>query len=194
MRESREDAWLEVEALSGSIREQIRNAPRVPLEIISCPLGKSVNHGGILRTAEAFRIEMVTFAHEEDHANDFSGNRGSTRWQPYRWLSPLEALAEKPNRLKIALTLSDEAVDFATFPYRFPMALVVGSEKDGIPDDVLKHCDAHIAIPMFGLMGSLNVATATGIVVQHIVRQYAEETGFEPIREESRQLLDIKMS
>lgn len=189
MREITESAWRDVEALPDSVREQIYVLPRMPIEIIACPLGKEVNHGGILRLAEAFRVERVTFAYEEDGANDFSGNRGAVKWQPYRWLSPQEALAEAEGRQKIALTLTDEAVNFEDVDFQFPVTLVVGSEAQGIPADLVAQCDLVVAIPMFGLMGSLNVATATAIVVQRIASQYARLHGFEAIREESRQLL-----
>lgn len=189
MQEVSESAWLEVEHAAGSLREQIAEMPRMPIEVIACPLGKDVNHGGILRLAEAFRIQRVTFSHEEDGAEDFSGNRGATKWQPYRWLDVHEALDELDGYQKVALTLSDDAVDYEKFDYQFPLAFVVGSEMFGIPKDVAERCDACVAIPMYGLMGSLNVATATAIVLQHIARQYAEAHDFEPIREESKRLL-----
>jgi tRNA G18 (ribose-2'-O)-methylase SpoU len=189
MREVAESAWRETESLPDSVREQIYVLPRMPIEIIACPLGKEVNHGGILRIAEAFRLERVTFAYEGDQANDFSGNRGALKWQPYRWLSPHEALEEAKDRQKIALTLSESAVNFETVDFQFPVTLLVGSEAQGIPQDLVAKCDLAVAIPMFGLMGSLNVATATAVVVQRIASQYARLNGFEAIRDESKRLL-----
>ena len=189
MRETIESAWQQVEETPERMREKILTMPRMPVEIVACPLGKEVNYGGILRIAEAFRIEMVSFEHEPDHANDFSGNRGSTRWQPYRWIAAQDALNQKPEAYKVALTLSDNAVDFAYHDYKFPLVLIVGSEMTGVPKPIAEQCDVCVGIPMFGLMGSLNVATATAIVMQHIARQYGEETGFEPVRDESKRLL-----
>lgn len=191
MREIAEAGWQQVEALPESIRERADLLPRMPIEVIACPLGKAVNHGGLLRVAESFRLERVSFSFEEDKGNDFSGHRGAIRWQPYRWLSAKEAVLEaKANgRQVVALALSASAVNFAAFEYRYPMSLVVGSEIDGIPDDILDHCDGCVAIPMFGLMESLNVATATAIVTHHISSQYAKANGFEPLRDESKRLL-----
>ena len=189
MREVAESAWQEIDGLPESVRDQAMVLPRIPLEIIACPLGKEVNQGGLLRLAEAFRIEQVSFAFEEDKANDFSGHRGAMRWQPYRWIDPAEALAQAKDRQKIALTLSETAVNFETLDYRFPISLLVGSELDGVPKELVDQCDACVAIPMFGLMGSLNVATATAIILQHIAGEYFKQTGFQPIREESKRLL-----
>jgi 23S rRNA (guanosine2251-2'-O)-methyltransferase len=46
---------------------------------------------------------------------------------------------------------------------RDPLALVFGSEDDGIDGSILKFVDYHITIPMFGKMSSLNVSVATSI-------------------------------
>ena len=190
MREVAESAWQEIDGLPESVRDQALVLPRMPIEILACPLGKEVNQGGILRLAEAFRIELVTFSPEVDRANDFSGHRGSLRWQPHRWRMPLEALAESVGRQKVALTMSETAVNFEDLDYRFPITLVVGSEMEGIPKEIADQCEACVAIPMYGLMGSLNVATATAIVLQHIVSIYANQTGIEPIREQSKRLIN----
>ena len=105
----------------------------------------------------------------------------------------LEALEKAVGRQKVALTLTPTAVNFADFEFKYPLSLVVGSELDGVPDDVLEQCDASVAIPMFGLMGSLNVATATAILVQHVASQYAKQTRFEPLRPESKRLLELNV-
>lgn len=189
MREVHEGAWQQIEELPDSVRERIDYLPRVPIEVIACPLGKEVNHGGILRAAEAFRLEMVTFSYEGDGANDFSGHRGAMRWQPYRWMDSMEALIAPGECYRVALTLNDRAQDFSTFEPKFPMRLVVGSEWSGVPADMVEKCDACIAIPMYGLMGSLNVATATAIVIQKLASEYAKTHGFEPVRDESKRLL-----
>lgn len=189
MREVHAKAWEQVDSLPESLREQIDLLPRVPIEIIACPLGKEVNHGGILRVAEAFRLQLVSFSYEGDGANDFSGHRGAMRWQPYRWIDPMEAVEAEGECYKVALTLNDHAQDFATFEPRFPMRLVVGSEWSGVPEDIVAKCDACVAIPMYGLMGSLNVATATAIVVQKFASEYAKTHGLTPVRDESKKLL-----
>jgi tRNA G18 (ribose-2'-O)-methylase SpoU len=190
MKATAENAWKEVEALPGSMRAGYFDRPRIPVEIIACPLGEEVNHGGILRVAEAFMLEHVTFSYEDDGGNDFSGHRGAIQWQPYDWQNVSEVISTRSARHCVALTLTDEAVAFDRLPYRFPLSILVGSEKNGIPKDIVDQCDDVIAIPMFGLMGSLNVATATAIVVQHVASQYAKANGFQPIRPESQRLLD----
>ncbi len=52
-----------------------------------------------------------------------------------------------------------------------PLALILGSEEDGISPEYLKLCSASAKIPMPGLTESLNVSTAGAIAMFEIVRQ-----------------------
>ena len=54
---------------------------------------------------------------------------------------------------------------------RDPVALVFGSEEDGIDGAILKFIDHHITIPMRGKMSSLNVSVATSICLYEANRQ-----------------------
>lgn len=52
-----------------------------------------------------------------------------------------------------------------------PLAVVMGSEEDGISPELLKLVDAHVKIPLLGSVASLNVSVATGVVLYEAVRQ-----------------------
>ena len=54
-----------------------------------------------------------------------------------------------------------------------PLAIVLGSEDDGISPEILKAVDSHVKIPLLGQVGSLNVSVATGVVLYEVVRQRA---------------------
>ena len=49
--------------------------------------------------------------------------------------------------------------------YAEPAAIVLGSEGRGLHDNVKKHCDFLINIPMAGAVSSLNVSVAAGVVL-----------------------------
>lgn len=49
-------------------------------------------------------------------------------------------------------------------------ALVLGSEESGIAPENLKFCNKRVRIPMFGKIGSLNVAAAGAIAMYELVR------------------------
>ncbi|WP_206170599.1 23S rRNA (guanosine(2251)-2'-O)-methyltransferase RlmB [Spirosoma pollinicola] len=52
-----------------------------------------------------------------------------------------------------------------------PMAIIMGSEEDGISPELLKMVDTHVKIPLLGAVGSLNVSVATGVILYEAVRQ-----------------------
>ncbi len=52
-----------------------------------------------------------------------------------------------------------------------PIALVLGAEDTGISREALEQCDSRICIPMVGIIGSLNVSVAAGVIMYEAVRQ-----------------------
>ena len=47
----------------------------------------------------------------------------------------------------------------------------MGSEEDGISEELLRIADELAAIPMAGRVGSLNVSVATGVALYEAVRK-----------------------
>ncbi|MCG8307070.1 MAG: 23S rRNA (guanosine(2251)-2'-O)-methyltransferase RlmB [Cytophagales bacterium] len=52
-----------------------------------------------------------------------------------------------------------------------PIAIIMGSEENGISGEYLKLCDELVKIPMNGKIESLNVSVSTGIVLYEVLRQ-----------------------
>jgi 23S rRNA (guanosine2251-2'-O)-methyltransferase len=55
--------------------------------------------------------------------------------------------------------------------YSGGVALVVGSEGQGVSRIVREACDATVALPMLGQVNSLNASVAAGIILYEICRQ-----------------------
>ena len=58
-----------------------------------------------------------------------------------------------------------------------PVALILGSEEDGISDVLLREADELARIPMKGKIGSLNVSVAAGVAIYEVVRQHGLKKG-----------------
>jgi 23S rRNA (guanosine2251-2'-O)-methyltransferase len=52
-----------------------------------------------------------------------------------------------------------------------PLAIIMGSEGEGISGEYLKLADEKVAIPIVGEIESLNVSAATSVVLYEAVRQ-----------------------
>lgn len=52
-----------------------------------------------------------------------------------------------------------------------PLAIMMGSEEDGISPEYLKLANDHVKLPINGQIESLNVSVATGVILYEVVRQ-----------------------
>ena len=87
------------------------------------------------------------------------------------------ALNELKNRgLWIYGTAADGSNDLWHTDLRGPVALVIGSEGDGMGRLVRESCDFIIRLPMKGKISSLNASAAAAITMYEVLRQRTENT------------------
>lgn len=79
----------------------------------------------------------------------------------------LHALLQENNCVTVALTPHQDAQDINTiaFPEEQKIALLLGSERDGLSSQVLTSADYQLRIPMFHNTDSLNVAAAAAVAL-----------------------------
>jgi tRNA (guanosine-2'-O-)-methyltransferase len=68
-----------------------------------------------------------------------------------------------------ATDLSEGAGSLLDLPLDKPLAIVFGTEKVGITEQVREHCDLRFKIPMHGFSQSLNISVAAAVCISHIV-------------------------
>jgi 23S rRNA (guanosine2251-2'-O)-methyltransferase len=66
---------------------------------------------------------------------------------------------------------TEGATPYAEADYRDGCIFVLGAEGAGVRPRVLQACDAVVALPMAGRIGSLNVSVAAGVLLYEAVRQ-----------------------
>ena len=66
---------------------------------------------------------------------------------------------------------AEEAVGAAEIDFTGPVAVLMGSEEDGISPDLLNLADVKLKVPMSGQIQSLNVSVAAGIMLFEVARQ-----------------------
>jgi 23S rRNA (guanosine2251-2'-O)-methyltransferase len=70
-----------------------------------------------------------------------------------------------------ALDTGSDAKDIYSTDLPSPLMIVVGAEGKGVSQNVRKHCDLVLSIPMSGKVASLNAATAGSIALFEIYRR-----------------------
>ena len=134
------------------------------------------NFGAIVRSAEVFGVSGIfvgTRHQSEVTAQVARSSAGAVNYVP---IAQVERLAELAGDLRTrgvrVVAASEKSDQRATeFDFRSPSAVIIGSEGRGISNELRGVCDAVVAIPQSGRVGSLNAAVAAGILLYEVRRQ-----------------------
>jgi TrmH family RNA methyltransferase len=74
------------------------------------------------------------------------------------------------HQIAVLATSGRAEVEHWDLPYQPPLALLFGSEGDGLPDELLARASARIKIPMTGTAESLNLAAAAAVLLYEAKR------------------------
>ena len=77
----------------------------------------------------------------------------------------------KEKKINIYGAALQASVDYHTVDYTLPSAIVVGTEATGLSDLWLNASTKNIKIPMQGVIDSMNVSVAAGILIFEAKRQ-----------------------
>ncbi len=141
-----------------------------PLRVIAHNLRSAFNVGSLLRTAECFGIEDVILAgytptpEETKTAKTSLGAQDSVTWSSHTVEDALE-LVKKGGYELVALETVASAIPLSDFVWPEKAALLLGNERFGLDDSVLKQAQHFVRIPLFGKKNSLNVGIAAGIAI-----------------------------
>ena len=137
------------------------------------------NVGSLLRSAEAAGVHGVIFPTRRQAPLSPSAVKASGGATEHLLLAAVDdlagALAELHGRgVRILGAEAEAALTARQSDLRGPIALVVGSEGQGLGPSVRRRCDAFLRIPMRGKVGSLNAAVAGSILLFEAVEQRLE--------------------
>jgi TrmH family RNA methyltransferase len=146
-----------------------------PLLIVAESIEKPGNLGAILRTADAAGVDALLVC--DPHTDIYNPNvvrasRGTLFTIPTIELSNMDAfsyLRENQIALLAATPQADE--EYTRMDLSVPLAVIVGTEDDGLSDFWLQKADLKVKIPMAGKVNSLNVSIATALIVYEAKRQ-----------------------
>ncbi|HEY9746454.1 MAG TPA: 23S rRNA (guanosine(2251)-2'-O)-methyltransferase RlmB [Oculatellaceae cyanobacterium] len=134
------------------------------------------NFGAILRVADAAGIGGVIIPKRDSAGFGPAVSKTASGAEETVNIAVVSNLNQAIQQLKdngfwVAGAANDEkAVNYYQQDYQMPIALVMGSEGKGLADLVRKNCDFLIKIPMHGTVDSLNVATATAVLLFEMVK------------------------
>lgn len=148
-----------------SLEEVCRNARRL---VIIDGVVDSTNIGAIFRSATALGMDALLLTPNScDPLNRRSirVSMGSVFLMPWTWIKvPLTDLHAWGFRLAaMALTHRSIPLDTPTLKAEPRLAIIMGTEGDGLPQQTIAEADYVVRIPMFHDVDSLNVAAASAV-------------------------------
>lgn len=128
----------------------------------------TTNIGAIFRSAAALGIDAVLLTRNSCDPLNRRAVRvsmGSVFLVPWTWLDgPLSSLNDLGFRTAaMALTDNSVSIDAPQLASEPRLAIVMGTEGDGLPRDVIEDADYVVRIPMAHGVDSLNVAAASAV-------------------------------
>jgi TrmH family RNA methyltransferase len=146
-----------------------------PFLVVAQAVEKPGNLGAMLRTTDAANVDGVISC---DPATDW-GNPNVVRASKGALFTVQVAEAKsaetirwlREKQIKIVVATPQATLAHTQADLTGPVAIAVGTEKQGLTDEWLAQADEAVVIPMFGRVNSLNVSTSTAILVYEVIRQ-----------------------
>ena len=153
------------------------------------------NAAAIVRSVEACGFHHVVALEEENVFNpNLKVTKGAETWvQVEKMPNNLDSLKEIKSRGYRILAVSPEknATMLPDYEVKEPIALVFGTELEGVSDEILDFADETLAIPMFGFTKSFNVSVAAAICMYEL-KQKLIKSGIE-YQLSDEKLLELKI-
>lgn len=143
------------------------------LVVVCPPLRSNVNLSRIVRAASCCGVtRMIACGNPKIDPKIARDGAEQVNLEIRRSLPPvLKALKAEGYQL-VGLEQTSDSVNIHEYAFPRRTALVIGHERLGIEDEMLKLLDAAIEIPVYGLPFSYNVATATSMALYEFCRQF----------------------
>lgn len=146
-----------------------------PLVLVAESVEKPGNLGSLLRTADSAGCAALVICDPVTdlfNPNVIRASQGAVFSVPVGVASSADAIAwARAKGLRILATTPDGAKPIWDVDVRGPVAIIMGSEKDGLAPAWLEAADTRVFIPQAGTSDSLNVATAAAVCLFEAVRQ-----------------------
>ena len=144
--------------------------------VVCCNIGNDFNIATVIRNANAFLAREVVIYGNKKY--DRRGTVGTHHYTNFRHVKSIENLSTyveevvsefegKVKLLGIDNVLEAEDVNKYDFDPNTHYIMIFGQEQIGVPENVLNMCDDLLYIPQYGSVRSINVGTASGIIMNN---------------------------
>lgn len=163
--------------VSRSIEEICKKARRI---VVIDGVVDTTNIGAIFRSAAALGIDAVLLTPNSCDPLNRRAVRvsmGSVFLVPWTWIENLRQLHNEGFKT-VAMALTDNSIplDAPILKQEDRLAIIMGTEGDGLPLETIRQADYVVRIPMAHGVDSLNVAAASAVAFWELSKSLGSET------------------
>jgi len=153
---------------------------KVPFLLLLDRITDVRNFGAIARTAECMGVQAIVVPGRgaaQINGDALKTSAGALNLLPVcrenNLHETIRFLQQSGVSIVACTEKAGEAVGASAADFTGPVAVLMGSEEDGISPDLLALADVKLRVPMSGQIQSLNVSVAAGIMLFEVARQRA---------------------
>ncbi len=172
------DGWMGIFPIPNISFESLESdslLSELPLVVVAESIEKPGNLGAILRTADAAGVDALLVCDARVdvwNPNVVRASRGAVFSVPVVECENVEALKWLKRRGMRVVAASPSAEEiYSNVDLKSPVAIIVGTEDEGLSDFWMTNADVKVKIPMMGKVNSLNVSVSTALIVYEALRQ-----------------------
>lgn len=152
-------------SVAPQVADVVKGARRI---VVIDGVTDTTNIGAIFRSAAALGIDAVLLTRTSCDPLNRRAVRvsmGSVFLVPWTWVNDIEHELHAEGFVTAAMALTDESVpiDYAELKCVPRLAIIMGTEGDGLAHEVIRAADYVVRIPMAHGVDSLNVAAAAAV-------------------------------
>lgn len=157
--------------------------PSAPLNLILAlhEIADPGNLGTILRTADAVGCHDILLIGDSTDPYDPTAIRASMGTLFAHHIARLTAQEfidwQASRQIPLVATSDQAEADYHGFSYPDPLVLLMGSERQGLPQELMDLCQNIVRIPMNGIADSLNLSVATAVFLYEIYNHRRSTSG-----------------
>ncbi|MBU2928948.1 TrmH family RNA methyltransferase [Winogradskyella psychrotolerans] len=155
--------------------EDLKLTSKNPLILVAEAPEKPGNIGALLRTADAANVDAVIIANPKSdlyNPNIIRSSVGCVFTTEIAMANSEDAIAFlKKYNFNIFSAILQKSEPYHSQNYTLPTAIVVGTEATGLTEEWRQAATKNISIPMQGVIDSMNVSVAAGILIFEAKRQ-----------------------
>ncbi|MEM8896408.1 MAG: 23S rRNA (guanosine(2251)-2'-O)-methyltransferase RlmB [Bacteroidota bacterium] len=162
-----------------NIISQVFESGKNPLILVLDRVTDVRNFGAIARTAECAGVDAIVIPAKggaQINADAVKTSAGGLNHIPICREDNLKSTLDylKNSGLKVVACTEKADKNLYDIELSQPLAVLMGSEEDGISRAYLDKSDEQVFIPMFGKIDSLNVSVSTAVILYEAIRQRSD--------------------